>query len=150
MDVPPGGETQKRKVCHLKKSLYGLKQSPGAWFNRFTKVIKLKLIALYTKQSNGKLAILIVYVIDIIVPRSNYTEIETLKKYLNEEFELKDLGVPRYFLGMEVAMNKTGISISQKKYIPNLFHETKMLACKQFDTPVEPNHKLDLRKRCKC
>ena len=39
MDLPPGymiPEVHCRKVCKLKKSLYGLKQSLRAWFGRFT------------------------------------------------------------------------------------------------------------------
>ena len=42
MDQPPGFEEKinKRRVCKLKKSLYGLKQSPRAWFERFGKAVK--------------------------------------------------------------------------------------------------------------
>ncbi|RVW43766.1 Retrovirus-related Pol polyprotein from transposon TNT 1-94 [Vitis vinifera] len=43
MDLPPGymvSEKQYQKVCKLKKSLYGLKQSPRAWFGRFTKSMR--------------------------------------------------------------------------------------------------------------
>ncbi|RVW29136.1 Retrovirus-related Pol polyprotein from transposon TNT 1-94 [Vitis vinifera] len=43
MDLPPGctvSEKQCQKVCKLKKSLYGLKQSPRAWFRRFTKSMR--------------------------------------------------------------------------------------------------------------
>ncbi|RVW96559.1 Retrovirus-related Pol polyprotein from transposon TNT 1-94 [Vitis vinifera] len=43
MDLPPGcmvSEKQCQKVCKLKKSLYGLKQSPRAWFGRFTKSMR--------------------------------------------------------------------------------------------------------------
>lgn len=42
MDIAPGFESEAttKKVCKLKKSLYGLKQSPRAWFYRFTKVLK--------------------------------------------------------------------------------------------------------------
>ena len=40
--LPPGfcKEEEETRVCKLKKSLYGLKQSPRAWFDRFAKVIK--------------------------------------------------------------------------------------------------------------
>ena len=42
MEIPPGFETisDVNKVYKLQKSLYGLKQSPGTWFDRFTKAVK--------------------------------------------------------------------------------------------------------------
>ena len=35
MELPPGFDSNRKngKVCCLKKSLYGLKQSPRAWFD---------------------------------------------------------------------------------------------------------------------
>lgn len=57
--------------------------------------------------------ILIVYVDDIILTGDNIVEIERLKKSLAMEFKVKDLGQMRYFLGMEVARSKKGISVSQ-------------------------------------
>ena len=75
MNLPPGFEEDKKKrmVCKLKKSLYGLKQSPCAWFDRFSKVIKSHGYSqgqtdktLFVKHSlDGKITILIVYVDDI-------------------------------------------------------------------------------------
>ena len=42
MEIPPGFESEDntRKVFKLQKSLYGLKQSLRAWFDRFTKAVK--------------------------------------------------------------------------------------------------------------
>ncbi|BBG94842.1 HXXXD-type acyl-transferase family protein [Prunus dulcis] len=65
-----------------------------------------------------------------------------LWKYLSQEFEMKDLGDLKYFLGIEVATSTTGIFLSQKKYILDLLTETGMLGCKPVDTPIEMNHKL--------
>ncbi|KAB1200448.1 hypothetical protein CJ030_MR0G007247 [Morella rubra] len=136
---------EKDRVCKLKKSLYGLKQSPKAWFDRFAKVVKNQGYqqgqsdhTMFFRQSkDGKKTILIVYVDDIILTGDNIMEMERLKKVLATEFEVKDLGQMRYFLGMEVARSKRGISVSQRKYILDLLTETGMLGCKPNDTPIE-------------
>ena len=72
----------------MKKSLYDLKQSPRAWFDRFAKVIKNQGYeqeqsnhTMFFKQSNdGRMTILIVYVDDIILIGDNTGEVERLKK----------------------------------------------------------------------
>ncbi|KAM2749445.1 hypothetical protein EV2_028339 [Malus domestica] len=65
-----------------------------------------------------------------------------LQKYLASEFEMKDLGALKYFLGIEVARSQQGIFLSQWKYVLDILMETEMLACKPADTPIELNHKL--------
>ncbi|XP_024030348.1 uncharacterized protein LOC112094217 [Morus notabilis] len=62
---------------------------------------------------------------------------------LSTEFEIKDLGTLRYFLGKEVARSKEGIVISQRKYILDLLNETGMLGCKPANTPMDSNKKLN-------
>ena len=41
MEIPPSYSKPEviGKVCRLKKSLYGLKQSPRAWFDRFKRAL---------------------------------------------------------------------------------------------------------------
>ena len=110
-------------MCKLKKLLYGLKQSPIAWFERFTHaMLKWEFQqsqgdhTLFIKHSSqGKIAALIVYVDDIIVTGDDLEEIIQLKKSLSKEFQIKDLGTLKYFLRIEVARSKCGIFISQKK-----------------------------------
>ena len=151
MTIPPGLEnsSNSRLVCKLKKSLYGLKQSPRAWFDRFKKAVITNGYhqcqadhTLFVKpNSGGKITILIVYVDDIILTGDDSDEIFKLKRMLATEFEIKDLGTLRYFLGMEVARSKEGIVISQRKYILDLLSETGFLGCKPADTPMDPNKK---------
>ncbi|XP_022893597.1 uncharacterized protein LOC111408063 [Olea europaea var. sylvestris] len=93
---------------------------------------------MFFKQSkDGAKTILIVYVDDIILTGDNTAKMEKLKKCLATEFEVKDLGQMRYFLGMEIAQSKKGISVSQRKYILDLLTEIGMLGCKPSDTPIE-------------
>ena len=63
------------------------------------------------------MAILIVYVGDIILVRDDLKELARLKGFLAQEFEIKDLGQLRYFLGMEVVRTKKG-----DFYIPKEIH----------------------------
>jgi hypothetical protein len=99
-----------QKVCRLKKSLYGLKQSSRAWFERFTK----SMIAfsyhqsnsnhtLFLKKQQGKITALIIYVDDMVVTGNDPEERKALQNYLSKEFEMKDLGDLKYFLGIKVS-----------------------------------------------
>ncbi|CAM8995198.1 unnamed protein product [Rhodiola kirilowii] len=150
--VPPPGFTEKfgNKVCKLKQSLYGLKQSPRAWFERFTNFLKSQGYTqgqsnhtLFVKKSaTNKMTVLIVYVDDIILTGDDLQEMIRLKQSLAKEFEIKDLGQLKYFLGVEIARSKRGIVVTQRKYILDLLKETGMSGCKPADTPIEPNVKL--------
>ncbi|XP_071920664.1 uncharacterized protein [Coffea arabica] len=152
MSLPPGfvDKYGVGKVCKLKKSLYGLKQSPRAWFERFNKAVQkfgfLQSQAdhtlFYRHSKEGKVAILIVYVDDIILTGDDCGGLENLKKFLAKEFEIKDLGNLKYFLGMEFARSKEGIVVSQKKYVLDFLKETGMMGCRPAETPMEPNLKL--------
>ena len=116
MELPPGCELQNKeskKVCRLKKSLYGLKQSSRAWFGRFTNSMKTFGYrqsnadhTLFMKHNNGKLTVLIIYVDDMIVTGDDDDERRALQTYLSREFEMKDLGPLKYFLGIEVLRSK--------------------------------------------
>ncbi|KAH9698654.1 retrovirus-related pol polyprotein from transposon RE1 [Citrus sinensis] len=122
MDSPPGFEGKfQYRICKLKKSLYGLKQSPRAWFENFTRSVKGQGYAqaqsdhtmVFRHSKDGKIAVLIVYVDDIILTGDDLIEMERLKKSLAFSFEIKDLGTLRYFLGMEVARSRKGLVVSQ-------------------------------------
>lgn len=101
----------------------------------------------YKSTDQGKITVLIIYVDDMILTGNDHVEIEALRKILAKEFEVKDLGVLRYFLGMEIARNKNGTSISQRKYTLDLLKETWMLGCKLSDIPIGVRHKIDPAKK---
>ena len=142
--------TDKNKVCRLKKALYGLKQSPRAWFGRFCRAMKGYGYTqsdsdhtMFFKKNQGKIAVLIIYVDDMIITGDDKIEIQNLEGKLSKEFEMKNLGGLKYFLGIEVSRNKEGIYLSQRKYILDLLAEVGMVECKPVDTPTVPNLKLN-------
>ncbi|XP_062114455.1 uncharacterized mitochondrial protein AtMg00810-like [Humulus lupulus] len=83
------------------------------------------------------MSVLIVYGDDIIVTGNHTEEIFLIKEMFAKEFEVKDLGTPRYFLGMEFARSKKGILVFQRKYTLGLLKETGMLGSKPSTTPIE-------------
>ena len=151
MEQPPGfvaqGETN--LVCKLRKSLYGLKQSPRAWFGRFSTVVRDFGMqqseadhSIFYHSSTSGCIYLIVYVDDIVITGNDHRGINKLKHHLSLHFQTKDLGKLRYFLGIEVAQSRSGISICQRKYALDILSETGMMDSKPIDTPMDPNEKL--------
>lgn len=108
------GKLGSEKVCRLKKSLYGLKQSPRAWFERFEKAVKgqgycqsqVDHTLFFKHSSDGEIAILIVYVDDIILTGDDYAELERLKMVLAREFEIKDLGTLKYLVSNSLGLRE--------------------------------------------
>ena len=136
-------------VCRLHKSLYGLKQSPRAWFGRFSTVIQqfgmvrseADHSVFYCHSSQGCIY-LIVYVDDIVITGSDHQGIVQVKQHLCHHFQTKDLCKLRYLLGIEVAQSKDGVVISQRKYAMDILEETGLMSAKPVDIPMDPNGKL--------
>ena len=102
-------------VCKLKKAIYGLKQSPRAWFDKFNQAVFAAGFrrnqadhSVFVPHSSSGIVILIVYVNDILLSGSDITSIAETMKYLQQQFVTKVLGQLRYFLGIEVARGKRG------------------------------------------
>ncbi|KAK3026172.1 hypothetical protein RJ639_040559 [Escallonia herrerae] len=76
--------------------------------------------ALFRRQSDSGLILILLYVDDIIITGDDLSGIRTLKISLSQQFEMKDLGDLRYFLGLEVTSLHTGYFISQIKYASDL------------------------------
>nr|CAN63185.1 hypothetical protein VITISV_000411 [Vitis vinifera] len=142
MEQPPGFVAQGESglVCRLRSSLYGLKQSPRAWFGRFSSVVQE--FGMFRSTSDHSCIYLVVYVDDIVITGSDQDGIQKLKQHLFTHFQTKDLGKLKYFLGIEITQSSSGVVLSQRKYALDILEETGMLDCKPVDTPMDPNVKL--------
>eukprot|EP00253_Pinus_taeda_P005918 PITA_05918 len=113
-------QTDSSLVCQLKKSLYGLKQAPRAWYAKMDCFLLESGFSrchsdntVYTKKVGKSLIILVLYVDDLILTRSDPNLINHVKSSLKKKFEITDLGHLHYFLGLQVLQSKEGISLSQ-------------------------------------
>ena len=73
-------------VCRLRKSLYGLKQVPKAWYAKIDSfLLSLNFVRcksdpnVYLKLIHGSLMIIFLYVDDLLITRSSKDEIASLK-----------------------------------------------------------------------
>ncbi|GJX21908.1 ribonuclease H-like domain-containing protein [Tanacetum coccineum] len=95
--------------------------------------------SLYIKHTDDVFVALLVYVDNFIITGNNLDEVENLKSFLKSKFMIKDLGVMKYFLGIEVLDNSNGICMTQRKYCLELIHEFGLLAAKPVTTPLPEN-----------
>eukprot|EP00257_Ricinus_communis_P015773 XP_015573748.1 uncharacterized protein LOC107261134 [Ricinus communis] len=87
--------------------------------------------------------IVCLYVDDIIYIGNCSVMFEKFKKSMMVEFEMSDLGMMHYFLGIEVMQSSTGVFISQKKYVQEILDRFKMKDCNPASTPSEFAWKLN-------
>ncbi|KAL1531339.1 hypothetical protein AAHA92_34026 [Salvia divinorum] len=80
----------------------------------------------------------------MIITGDDVEEINNLKSNLLKEFDMKDLGPLKYFLGIEVLRSRHGIFLRQRKYVLDLLAETGLLDCKSAETPMISNHGLKI------
>jgi hypothetical protein len=150
IDQPQGFEVEgsKTHVCRLKKALYELKQASRAWYGRIDSFLtnlgftKHKDDSnLYFKVMNDEPIILLLYLDDLFLTGDEKL-ITDCKKKLAVEFEMKDLGLMHYFLGLEVWQSPKKIFLNQGKYVVEILKRFDMLECKSMSTPMETKLKL--------
>ena len=148
MEQPPGFVAQGEigKLCHLHKSLYGLKQSPRAWFDKFNQAVETFGMqrsksdhSVFYKNSSFGIILLVVYVDAIVIIERDSKSILSLKSFLHSHFHTKDLGMLKYFLGVEVMRSKQGILLSQQKYVLDMLSKIGKLGAKPCNTPMTLN-----------
>ena len=139
-------------VCLLKKSLYGLKQSPRQWYLRFDEFIttngfkrcSFDCCVYYKLLKTHIYMYLLLYVDDMLIACKLRDEIEALKELLSSEFDTKDLGHARKILGMDIRRNmKEGTMFhSQENYVKKIVKTFGMSVCKSVMTPLASHFKL--------
>lgn len=142
---------QTEKVCLLKKSLYGLKQSGRCWYEKLDAVLlEMNFVrsetdhCLYHKTLEEKLFIIAVYVDDLLMAGQE-NHITDMKHRLQQKFKLKDLGPANHLLGMRIVQNlqEGTVTIDQQAYIEAIISKYGMTDAKPVSTPIDKNIKMN-------
>ncbi|XP_056697379.1 uncharacterized mitochondrial protein AtMg00810-like [Spinacia oleracea] len=151
MHQPPGfvNPDKPKHVCLLRWSIYGLKQAPPAWYQRFaTYIISMGFInsksdtSLFIYRRGTDTAYLLLYVDDIILTCSSDSLRTSIIARHSSEFAMKDLCPLSYFLGISVSCTKENMLLCQRKYAQEILARADMSACKSAATPVDTKSKL--------
>jgi hypothetical protein len=141
---------ERSHICRLKKALYGLKQAPRAWYEEMDGFLmslgfKKSVVDpnLYYHIDGNECLSLVLYVDDIFLTGSERLIVEC-KQALNTKFEMKELGLVHYFLGLEVWQKTDEIFLSRGKYIVEILKKFGMTECKSMPTLMV----MDLKKMC--
>ncbi|XP_017416637.1 uncharacterized mitochondrial protein AtMg00810-like [Vigna angularis] len=143
MEQPPGFVDPRypNHVCRLRNALYGLKQDPLAWFQRFSSfLLSVGFLgskadpSLFVFHNTGATLHILVYVDDIILTGNNSSLIQKILARFKTEFAIKDLGRLNYFLGLEVHYTTNSVFLSQTQYAQDILSRAQMLDAKPIAT----------------
>ena len=139
-------------VCHLLKSLYGLKQASRAWHLYFKREVTTGLsfeasqadAALFVGEVEGEKVFVLIWVDDILIAAPGVGVVNLVKKQLGEKFEVRDLGEAAFFLGMELARDRgtRTLKLSQRKLTKELLGRHSLAAGKPRGVPMPQGTKL--------
>ena len=142
-------EGKENKVYKLKKALYGLKQAPRAWNTKLNQILlELKFErcskepSVYRKVEKKGLLIVVVYVDDLLVTGTSLQSILGFKRGISTKFEMSDLGLLTYYLGIEVQQCGETIILRQDRYAQKILEESGMNSCNPTAIPLDVNVKL--------
>jgi len=151
MECPEGvlEEPDGDRVCRLIKAIYGLRQSPRAWYEKihaffmnhnFTR--STQDYSLYINYSRQLLVL--VYVDDLVLAAAEVKDIDWIKDSLTKAFEMTDLGELSTFLGLEISRNRSQrlLTLHQARYISKILHRHSMQDARPSPTPLTPNTQL--------
>lgn len=151
MSQPPGFQdlNNPTHVCRLTKAIYGLKQTPRAWYSELKSFLlsigfgnSLSDTSLFILNSNGTYVYLLVYVDDILVTGTSPALVQRIIDTIAKKFSIKDMGNLGYFLGIEAIRTPQGLHLMQRKYITDFLTKVNMLNAKPVATPLPSSPKL--------
>jgi len=148
---PKGHEDGTERVCMLNKALYGLRESPRAWYECLDDYLtKLGFVrsehdyCLYMLKEKDESIYLIIFVDDLLICCKKRQNLDYIKNVLSKRFQMKELGKISTYLGINIEYDEKNheMSLDQEKYIESLARKYQIEDAKLYETPMEQNLKL--------
>ncbi|XP_019173539.1 PREDICTED: uncharacterized protein LOC109169121 [Ipomoea nil] len=95
-------------------------------------------VSLFIFDSGQVRAYVLVYVDDILLLGNSSGMVQNVMTQLSTTFRIRDLGKPRFFLGIEATYTGDGLMLSQQRYMLEVLRKAGMETCKPLSTPMEP------------
>ena len=132
------------KMCKLLKSLYGMRQAPKQWHEKFNKtmtsagfVVNEADKCVYYRHGGGEGVIFCLYVDDILIFGTNLKVVAEVKSFLSQNFEMKDLGVADVILNIKLLSdNESGITLLQSHYVEKSFESFWIFGLQNFSNTI--------------
>ncbi|GKB12380.1 copia protein [Tanacetum coccineum] len=102
--------------------------------------------SLFVKTQGEAFTVVLVYLDDMLITGNSQSAILSLKSCLDEKFTIKDLGLAKYFLGIELCKTDTRMHLNQRKYILDLLTDAGLTGAKPLTFPLLTQLKLSLDK----
>jgi len=155
MDQPVGfaEEGNEHMVCKLKRSIYGLKQASRQWYLKFNDTIvsfgfKENTVdrCIYLKVNRSKFIFLILYIDDILLATNDLGLLSETKRFLSNNFEMKDMGETYYVIRIEIFRDRSQglLGLSQNAYINKVLERFRMDKCSASPVPIQKGDKFSL------
>ena len=94
-------------------------------------------------KRNGHLVYLVVYVDDLLIMGERTKDIEEIKDQLKNRYKMKDLGIARRFLGVDIEYGEDGsIKLHLKQYLQGVLERHGLRHCNSVSTPMDTSVKL--------
>lgn len=142
---------QEHMVYRVRKSIYGMRQSPLRWYEKIAE----KLMAfgftrctadygVFVLQNAVEHILVGVYVDDLLIASKTKSGMQWTKTMLKNTFEMKDLGEASYILGIQIARDREQgtLLLSQPKYIKEMAERFEMQDAGAYSNPVDKTAKL--------
>jgi hypothetical protein len=155
MCQPPGFESpaHPNKVCRLRKTLYGLKQSGRRWYQRLVEILIDKLgftqcatdqAVFFRRRDPNEHTMVVIHVDDCTMATKSISHVDELKAMIRKHVEITDLGQLHWLLGIEVTRNRDAhtISLSQRSYVDSIIRRFNFEDLKPVSNPMEPSTRL--------